>query len=176
MKNKSLADIVGNKTVTKISVLLLLVVLAIVIALIAYFAFLSNNDKTTGLEIVNIKITDPKPSLLNDRAITIDCGESITLNVTVQNKGDNITHGTDYSVGIAVITNAGDEYWRLPAEQFVGVDLGPGGKSRLTFTATNKKEHPFRGNFELQGYIKSVETDEVIARSDVVTVEIQFPP
>ena len=176
MKNKSLADIVGNKTVMKIAVILLLVVLAIVIALIAYFAFLSNNEETTGLEIANIKITDPKPSLLNDRAITIDCGESVTLNVTVQNKGDNITHGTDYSVGIAVITNAGDEYWRLPAEQFVGVDLGPGGKSQHTFTAINRRERPFRGECEIQAYIKSVETDEVIARSDVVTVEIRYPP
>ncbi len=175
MKNKSLADIVGNKTVMKIAVILLLVVLAIVIALIAYFAFLSNNEETTGLEIANIKITDPKPSLLNDRAITIDCGESVTLNVTVQNKGDNITHGTDYSVGIAVITNAGDEYWRLPAEQFVGVDLGPGGKSQHTFTAINRRERPFRGECEIQAYIKSVETDEVIARSDVVTVEIRYP-
>ena len=175
MKNKSLADIVGNKTVMKIAVILLLVVLAIAIALIAYFAFLSNNEETTGLEIANIKITDPKPSLLNDRAITIDCGESVTLNVTVQNKGDNITHGTDYSVGIAVITNAGDEYWRLPAEQFVGVDLGPGGKSQHTFTAINRRERPFRGECEIQAYIKSVETDEVIARSDVVTVEIRYP-
>ncbi|MHC1599788.1 MAG: hypothetical protein ACXQS5_03080 [Candidatus Methanospirareceae archaeon] len=163
-----------NKTLVKIAVILL-VVLAIVIALIAYFAFLSNNKETAGLEIVDIKITDPKPSILNDRAITIDYGESVTLNVTLQNKGDNITCGEDYSVGIAVITNGGDEYWRLPQEQYIRVDLGPGGKSRHTFTATNKKDHPFRGKFELQGYIKSVETGEVIARSDIVTVEIRYP-
>lgn len=174
MKNKSLADIMGNKALVKIAVILL-VVLAIVIALIAYFAFLSNNEETTGLEIVNIKITDPEPSLLNDRAITIDCGESVTLNVTVQNKGDNITHGNDYSVGIVVITNAGDEYWRLPPEQFVWVDLGPGGKSQHTFTAINRRERPFRGECEIQSYIKSVETDEIIARSDIVTVEIMYP-
>jgi len=173
MKNKTLADVATNKTVVKIAVLI--AVLAIVSAAIVYIAFSIHDEEPTGLEIVNIKITDPKPSLLNDRAITIDHGESVTLNATVQNNGDNITHGDDYRVGIAVITRAGGEYWQLPSKQLIGVDLGPGGKSRLTFMATNKKEHPFRGEFELQGYIKSVETGEVIARSDIVTVEIRYP-
>jgi len=93
----------------------------------------------------------------------------------VKNKGENITSGDDYCVGIAVITKEGSEYWRLPPDQFIGVDLGPGGTSQHTFTACNRKERPFRGECDIQAYIKSVETDEIIARSDIMTVEIMYP-
>ena len=173
MKNRNLVDIVENKTLVKI--VAIIVVLAIVIVLIAYFAFPSTDEESTGLEVIDIKITEPKPSIISDRSITIDYGESVTLNVTVKNKGENITSGDAYCVGIAVITKEGSEYWRLPPDQFIGVDLGPGGTSQHTFTAINRRERPFRGECEIQSYIKSVETDEIIARSDIVTVEIMYP-
>lgn len=173
MKNKSLVDVVKNKTLVRTTVII--AVLAIVIVLIAYFAFPRDDEETTGLEVVDIKITEPKPAIISDRSITIDYGESVTLNVTVKNRGENITSGDAYSVGIAVITREGSEYWQLPPEQFIGVDLGPGGTSQHTFTASNKKERPFRGECEIQGYVKSVETAEIIARSDIVTVEIMYP-
>ena len=174
MKSKNLVDIVENKTLVKIAAII--VVLALISAAIAYFAFPSTDDEeSTGLEVVDIEITEPKPSIISDRSITIDYGESVTLNVTVKNKGENITSGDAYCVGIAVITSAGDEYWRLPPDQFIGVDLGPRGTSQHTFTAINRRERPFRGECEIQAYIKSVETDEIIARSDVVTVEIMYP-
>jgi hypothetical protein len=173
MKNKSLVDIVENRLVVKIAVII--VVLAIVIALIAYFSAPGNDEETTGLEVVDIKITEPKPSIISDRAITIDYGESVTLNVTVKNKGENITSGDDYCVGIAVITKDGTDYWQLPPDQFIGVDLGPGGTSKHTFTAWNRKERPFRGECEIQGYVKSVETGEEVAQSDIVTIEIMYP-
>ena len=175
MKNKNLVDIVDNKALLQIVAIIAL--LAIVIVLIAYFAFPGTDDdgESTGLEVVDIKITEPKPSIISDRAITIDYGESVTLNVTVKNKGENITSGDAYCVGIAVITKDGTDYWRLPPDQFIGVDLGPGGTSKHTFTARNREERPFRGECEIQGYVKSVETDEIIARGDIVTVEIMYP-
>ncbi len=173
MKNKNLVDIVENKTLVKI--VAIIVVLALISAAIAYIALSRDSEETTGLEVVDIKITEPKPSIISDRSITIDYGESVTLNVTVKNKGENITSGDAYCVGIAVITKEGSEYWRLPPDQFIGVDLGPGGKSRHTFTAINRRERPFRGECEIQAYIKSVETNEIIARSDIVTVEIMYP-
>lgn len=173
MKNKSLVDIGGNKTLVKIAAII--VVLALISAAIAYIAISRHDEESTGLEVIDIKIEEPKPSIISDRSITIDCGESVTLNVTVKNKGENITSGDAYCVGIAVITKNGSDYWRLPPDQFIGVDLGPGGTSRHTFTATNKKEHPFRGECEIQGYVKSVETGEEVAQSDIVTIEIMYP-
>jgi len=173
MKNKNLVDIVENKTLVKI--VAIIVVLSLISVAIAYIALSRHDEETTGLEVVDIKITEPKPSIIRDRSITIDYGESVTLNVTVKNKGENITSGDAYCVGIAVITKDGSEYWRLPPEQFVWVDLGPGGKSQHTFTAINRRERPFRGECEIQSYIKAVETDEIIARSDIVTVEIMYP-
>ena len=171
--NKSLVDVARNKTL--IFCIVLIVVLAGVIALIAYFAAPGNDEGATGLEVVDIKITDPKPSVLNDRAVTIDYGESVTLNVTVKNKGANITSGDAYCVGIWVITAEGSAYWQCPPDQYIGVDLGPGGTSQHTFTARNREERPFRGECEIQGYVKVVETGEIIARSDIVTVEILYP-
>jgi hypothetical protein len=172
MKNKSLVDVAADNTV-KIAVIVF--VLAIIIAVSAYAAFPHDDEETTGLAVVDIKITEPKPTILNDRAITIDYGESVTFNLTVKNNGKNITAGDGYYVGIRVITNEGGKYWQLPSEQFIGVDLGPGGTSKHTFTAINRKERPFKGECEIEGYIKSVETEEIIARSDCVTVEIMYP-
>jgi hypothetical protein len=145
------------------------------VALIATRALLRTDEQPTGLEVVDITIKDPKPTLLNDRSIMIDHGESVTLNLTVQNNGNNITRGEVYTVGIEVITSAGNAYWQLPPEQLIGIDLGPGGTSRHTFMVTNKKELPFRGQCEFQAYIKSSETSEVIARSDIVTIEVRYP-
>ncbi len=116
----------------------LLLLIAVSAAIIGTIAVLREDEKPAGLEVVDIKIKDPKPSILSGRSITIDHGESVTFNLTVQNKGENITRGDAYTVGIAVITNAGEVYWRLPPEQLIGVDLGPGGTSRHTFTVINK--------------------------------------
>jgi len=144
-------------------------------ALIVTLTLLRPGEKPSGLEVVDITIKDPKPSFLNDRFITINSGESVTLNATVQNNGDEIMRGDAYTVGIEVITSAGNAYWQLPSEQVIGIDLGPGGKSRHTFRVINKKELPFRGQCEFQAYIKVVKTGEVIARSDIVTIEIRYP-
>jgi hypothetical protein len=162
-----------NKTVR--GIVLLVALVAVIIAIIGTLAFLRGGEKPSGLEVVDIKIKDPTPSILNDRSVTIDYGESVTLNLTVQNKGENITRGDAYTVGIAVITHAGDVYWRLPPDQLIGVDLGPGGESDHTFTVINKKEIPFRGQCEFQAYIKSVQTGEEIARSDMVTIGVRYP-
>jgi hypothetical protein len=153
-------------------IVLLVVVCA---ALIATRALWRTDEQPSGLEVVDITIKDPKPTLLNERSITIDHGKSVTLNITVQNNGNNITRGRAYTVGIEVITSGGDAYWELPPEQLIGIDLGPGGPSHHTFTVINKKELPFRGQCEFQAYIKSIETGEVIARSDIVSIEIRYP-
>ncbi len=158
-----------NKTVVGIVLIILL------LSIIAFIAF-SSYIKTSELEVVDIKIKDPKPSLLSDRYITIDPGESVTLDVAVRNKGDNITHRDAYSVDIEVIDpDKGDEYWQLPSEQLIRIDLGPGGESSHSFKMRNKKELPFSGKFKIQAYIKSAKTGEEIARSDKVTIEIKYP-
>jgi len=158
-----------NKTVAGIVLIILLLSIIVFIAL-------SSHIKTLGLEIVDIKVEEPKPSLSNSRYIAIDPGESVILGVTVQNKGDNITHRAAYSVGIEVIDpDKGDEYWQLPSEQLIWIDLGPEGESSHTFKMRNKKELPFSGKFEIQAYIKSAKTGEEIARSDKVTIEIKYP-
>jgi hypothetical protein len=174
MKSKSLVDVTASKPI-KIAVIV--VVLALIIAVMVYAAFSrdDDDDEISGLAVVDIKITEPKPTILNDRAITIDYGESVTFNLTVKNNGKNISAGDGYYVGIRIITNEGGKYWQLPSEQFIGVDLGPGGTSKHTFTAINRKERPFKGECEIEGYIKSVETEAIIARSDCVTVEIMYP-
>lgn len=180
MKKKSLADVTEAQTLVKILAVFVVLLIA-VIALFAYTLWWSspqNNEHeqtTTGLEIVDIKITEPTPSLLHTKFIAIDLGESVTLNITVKNSGENITSGEDYCVGLAVITREGGKYWRLPPDQYVGIDLGPGGTSRHTFAATNKRELPFRGSFELQGYVRLVSTGEELSRSEIVTVEVRYP-
>jgi len=113
--------------------------------------------------------------IIDGLSITIELGDSVTFNVTIANKGDNITSGNAYSVGIAVITVAGDKYWRLPPEQLVGIDLGPGGTSLHTFTVVNKEELPFRGECSLQAYIKALDTGEITSLSDIVKIEVQYP-
>lgn len=163
------------KTKLGVGIVFLLLLIAVSAAIIGTIAFLREDEEPSGLEVVDIKIKEPKPSILSDRSITVDHGESVTLNLTVQNRGENITRGDAYTVGIEVITNAGDVYWRLPPEQLIGVDLGPGGESDHSFTVINKKEIPFRGQCEFQAYIKSVQTGEEIARSDIVTIGIRYP-
>jgi hypothetical protein len=167
------------KTKTLAGIAAIVAVVFVVILLAVFFAFPQDetepSEQAVGLAVVDIKIEVPRPSMLNDRAITIDYGDSVTLNLTVKNKGENITRGDAYKVGIAVITPDGAQYWYLPPEQYLGIDLGPGGSSRHTFIATNKRELPVRGNFELQAYVKSVETGAEVATSEVVTVEIRYP-
>ncbi|HDS46293.1 MAG TPA: hypothetical protein ENN68_09495 [Methanomicrobia archaeon] len=179
MKNKSLADVTETQTLVRI-LAVCVVLLVVVIALFAYMLWWSgpqNNEhvQRNGLEIVDIKITEPTPSLLNDKFAAIDLGESVTLTITVKNTGENITSGADYSVGIDVITTDGGKYWSVPPPQYVGIDLGPGGTSRHTFTATNKRELPFRGSFELQGCVRLLSTGEELSRSKAVTVEVRYP-
>jgi hypothetical protein len=179
MKKKSLADVTEPQVLVKI-LAVSVVLLIVVIALFAYTLWWSSPQdnehvQRAGLEIVDIKIEEPTPSILNDKSIVIDHGESVTLNITVKNTGENITSGEDYRVGLAVITTEGGKYWRLPPDQYVGIDLGPGGTSRYTFAATNKRELPFRGSFELQGHVTSVSTGEELSRSKIVTVEVRYP-
>ena len=181
MKQKSLANITEAQTLVKI----LAVFVVLLIAIIALFAYTlwwnspENNGHeqgtttSTSLSIVDIEIEEPIPSILNDKFIAIDLGESVTLNITVKNVGENITSGEDYCVGLDVITRDGGKYWSLPPPQYVGIDLGPEGTSRHTFTATNKRELPFRGSFELQGYVRLVRTGEELSRSEIVTVEVR---
>ncbi len=156
-----------NKTVVGIVLIILLLSIIAFIALPGYI-------KPSGLEVVDIKVKEPEPSLLNSRHITIDSGESVILGVTVRNKGDNITHRDAYSVGIEVIDpDKGDEYWQLPSEQLIRIDLSPEGESSHTFKMSNKKV--VSGKFKIQAYIKSAKSGEQIARSDKVTIEIKYP-
>jgi hypothetical protein len=152
-----------------------IVSILILVSIITFCAFSASNEKA-GLEVVDIKVTEPNPSFLNNHFIIIDLGESVTLDVGVQNNGDNITQRNAYSVGLGVIyPDKGANYWQLPSEQLIQTDLGPGGKSSHTFRVKNRKEVPFTGKFELQAYIKSLDTGEEIDRSDKVTIEIRYP-
>lgn len=156
-------------------IVLLMLICAVLIVLLATRVFVRTNEQSSGLEIVAISIKEPNPSLLDPRSVSIAHGESVILNLTVKNKGMNITRGRAYSVGLEVITPAGDAYWQLPPEQVIGIDLGPGGTSRHSFTVINKKDIPFRGACEFQAHIKSTETGKVVARSETITIEVRYP-
>ena len=148
--------------------------IVLTILLLSIIAFSGCVEKTSKLEIVDIKVEDPKPSLLNDRHVTINRGESVTLGVTVQNKGNERIYGNTHSVGIKVkIPYNGEEYWEWPSEQLITDDLALKGESTHKFNAASKDKGNVTGNFKIQAYIKSEETNEVIPTSDkVVTIEI----
>lgn len=165
------------KTLAAIAVIIL--VLSVALILVVRFAVppeeAEPSAQSIGLAFVDIKIEEPRPSILSGRSITIEHGDSVTLNLTVKNKGENITHGDAFALGIAVFTPEGAQYWQLPPEQYLGIDLSPGGTSCHTFTVTNKREVAVRGKFELQGYIRAVATNEQVATSKPVTVEVRYP-
>ncbi|RLG34440.1 hypothetical protein DRN97_02505 [Methanosarcinales archaeon] len=149
--------------------LVILLLLAAVIALSGYFGKTSAFD----LQIIDIRVENPKPSLLSDRAVTINPGESVTLGVIVQNKGEEIIYRNAYSVGVEIVyPTEGTKYWKLPAERLIEIDMGPGGRSSYAFNVWNRKEQPFCGNFKIQAYIKSVQSGEKLARSDNVTIHL----
>lgn len=155
------------------------IVVAILLLLIAAVVFSGYFEKKSefDLQILDFKVENPKPSLLNNRAVTIDPGESVMLSATVQNKGEEIIYRDAYSVGIEVVyPRAGAKYWILPAEQLMVMDMGPGGKSSYALNVWNRKEIPFSGKFKIQAYIKSVHSGAKLARSDNVTIEIKPPP
>lgn len=149
--------------------LAILLLLAAVIAFSGYFVKTSEFD----LQIIDIEVENPKPSLLNHRAVTIDPGKAVTLRVTVQNKGEEIVYRNNYGVGVEIVyPREGAKYWKLPAERLIAIDLGPGGKSSYDFNVWNRKELPFSGNFKIQAYIKSVHSGEKLVRSDNVTIHL----
>ncbi len=158
---------------SKVVIGIAFVILLLVVAGVAYSVY---NEKASefDMQIVNIKVENPKTSLLNDRAVTINPGESVTLGVTVRNKGEEIIYRNHYGVGVEVVyPKDGAKYWKLPAERLITIDLGPGGGSSYAFTVWNRKELPFSGNFKIQAYIKSVQSGEKLARSDNVTIELR---
>ena len=151
--------------------------IVLIILLLSIIAFSGCVEKTSKLEIVDIKVEDPKPSLFNDRHVTINQGESVALRVTVQNKGSEIVPLNTYRVGIEIIpTDNGDKFWELPSEQLITSNLALKGKSSHTFNVASKEEETVTGNFKIKAYIKSEETNDVIATSKkMVTIEV-IPP
>ncbi len=159
----------------KIVVVAALAILLIVVAAIAYSGYFDKNTEYI-MQIVDVEIKSPKPSLLNAKAVTINRGESITIDVTVQNQGEEIIYRNSHCTGIELVyPEGGTKYWQIPAERLITIDLGPKGKASTTFTAYNRKEHPFSGYFKFRTYIRSINSSEKLARSDNVTVEIKQP-
>jgi len=163
------------KMKTKTGIGIVLAILLIVTAVVAYSGYFEKTSEF-DMQIVDIEVENPKPSLLNDRAVTIDPGESVALRVTVQNKGEEIIYGNAYGVGVEIVyPTEGAKYWKLPAERLIEIDLGPGGRSSYGFNAWNRKELPFSGTFKIHAYIKSVQNGEKLVRSDNVTIELRPP-
>jgi len=159
----------------KIVVVAALAILLIVIAAIAYSGYF-DKDTEYIMQIVDVEIKSPKPSLLDAKAVTIDRGEAVTLDVTVQNQGEEILYRNSHCAGIELVyPEGGANYWKMPAERLIPIDLGPKGKSSTAFTVYNRKELPFSGYFKFQTYIRSINSSEKLARSDNVTVEIKPP-
>ena len=152
--------------------------IVLTILLLSIIAFSGCVEKTPKLEIVDFNLKDPNPLFYpRYKPVSIYRGESVTLSVTVQNKGNEMIYGNTYSVGIMVKSPYnGDKYWELPSEQLITGDLSLTGKSHHTFNAASKEEGDVTGNFKFQAYIKSEETDDVIATSKkMVTIEV-IPP
>jgi len=151
-------------------VVALLLLLVAVAALSGYFG----KKSTCELRIVDINVETPKPSLLHERAVTIDHGEFVTLRVTVKNKGEAIIRRNAYRVGVEIVyPEEGTAYWKLPAERLIAIDMGPGGKSSYAFSVRHRKELPVSGIFKLRAYIKSAQSDEQCTWSDTVTIELR---
>jgi len=139
-----------SKTAVKIRMGLALAILLLVVAVVVFSGYFEDQSEF-DLEFSDIKVENPKPSLLSSRVVTIDPGESVTLCVTVQNNGEEIIYRDTYGVGIEVVyPKEGDKYW-------------------------NRKEKPFTGNFKIHAYIRSIQTDNKLARSGNVTVVLKPP-
>jgi hypothetical protein len=153
--------------------------IVLTILLLSIIAFSGCVEKTSKLEIVDFELKDPNPLFYpRYKPVSIYQGESITLSVTVQNKGDEMIYGNTYRVGITVKSPGnGGEYWELPSEQLITRNLALKGKSSHTFTVSSKEEETVTtGNFKFQAHIKSEEKDDVIATSKkMVTIEV-IPP
>ena len=145
------------KTKFAVGIVLAILLLVIVVAFSGYFG----RPSVCDMQIIDIKVETPRPSLLNSREVTIDPGESVIVCVTVQNKGEKIIYQNAYRVGIDIVyPKDGAKYWILPAERSINLDMGPGGKSEYSFIASNRKELPFSGNFKIRAYIiKSLPED-----------------
>ena len=162
-----------SKTAIQIRMGAALAILLLVVAVVAFSGYFEDQSEF-DLEFIDIKVENPKPSLLSNRVVTIDPGESVTVCVTVQNNGEEIIYRDAYGVGIDVVyPKEGAKYWKLPAERLIVIDMGPGGKSSYTFNAWNRKEKPFTGNFKIHAYIRSIQTDNKLARSGNVTVVLK---
>lgn len=162
------------KTKFAVGIVLAILLLVIVVAFSGYFG----RPSVCDMQIIDIKVETPRPSLLNSREVTIDPGESVIVCVTVQNKGEKIIYQNAYRVGIDIVyPKDGAKYWILPAERSINLDMGPGGKSEYSFIAGNRKELPFSGNFKIRAYIiRSLpEDNEKLAWSDNVSIAIRPP-
>jgi hypothetical protein len=158
-----------NKTVMVLGILVLLSTVAS-LGCIEY----------SGLVITDIEAEDLEPASLKYHGLLdiyeINRGESVTLSVTVKNTDKETVYQNDYRVGIKLASPTGkDEYWELPPQQLIEIDLGPEGEVIHTFTVKNDRELPVSGEFEFQAYIKSVATDEEIAHSDKLIISITSP-
>ncbi|MCD6456502.1 MAG: hypothetical protein J7K81_06930 [Methanophagales archaeon] len=166
-----------SKTAIKIRMGAALTILLLVVAVVVFSGYFGDHDQSEfDLEFSDIKVENPKPSLLSSHVVTIDPGESVTVCVTVQNNGEEIIYRDAYGVGIEVVyPKEGAKYWKLPAERLMVIDMGPGGRSSYTFNAWNRKEKPFTGNFKIHAYIRSIQTGNKLAWSENVTVVLKPP-
>jgi len=158
-----------NQTVVVLGIIVLLSTVAF-LGCIEYSELSITNIEAENLEPVSSKYFG------RVNIYEIDHGESVKLSVTVQNTGKETLHQSDYYLGIKLASlNGKDEYWELPAEQSIEIDLSPEGEVTHTFTMKNNRELPISGEFEFQAYIKSVESGEEIAHSDKLILSITSP-
>lgn len=134
----------------------------------------------SGLVIADIKAEDIVPvsskygGLLD--VYEIDRGESVTFSVTVRNTGKETIYRNSCYVGMKLVSpNGTDEFWALPMEQLIDIDLGPEGEVTHAFTVKNNGELPISGEFKFQAYIKSGDVAEEIAHSDNIILSITSP-
>jgi hypothetical protein len=155
-----------NQTVVVLGILVLLSTV-IFLGCIEYSELSITTIETEKLEPVSSKYF----GLVN--IYEIDHGESVKLSVTVQNTGKETVHRDDYRVGMKVTSPAeGANYWELPTEEVINIDLSPKGEVTHTFMVINKKELPVSGEFEFQAYIKSEESGEEIVTGDRLVLKI----
>jgi hypothetical protein len=158
-----------NKTVMVLGILVLLSTVAS-LGCIGY----------SGLVIADIEAADLEPASSKYQGLLeiyeINRGESVTFRVTVKNTDKETVHQNDYRVGIKLVSHTGeDEFWELPPEQLIEIDLGPEGEVIHTFTVRNNRALPVSGEFDFQVYIKSVAMEEEIAHSDKLILSITSP-
>ena len=107
-----------------------------------------------NFEINNLEI-EPKE---------INPGESVNIEITIKNKGKEMTPENKFKVGVKVTPPSGNEYWNITEPELIK-KLNPKGLEHFEFHAESKPGTP-PGDSTFQVYISSSDTGKEFHRKE----------